>query len=118
MNCVAGCPFTGQMWSAAHGLGAYSMPGQRLRLVNRRKPGWRVVLDPALELAYLAPGEFDGLVQVGGSPVQDFAAGVLLIREAGGLVTGLDGCADPWLSQVVVAGTATYEHVREMLQDP
>jgi myo-inositol-1(or 4)-monophosphatase len=64
----------------------------------------------ALELAYVAAGVFDGLVQIGGSPVQDFAAGVLLIREAGGLVTGLDGCVDVWLSDVVVAGTPQTHH--------
>jgi myo-inositol-1(or 4)-monophosphatase len=37
--------------------------------------------------------------------VQDFAAGVLLIREAGGVVMGIDGRADVWRSDVVIAGT-------------
>jgi fructose-1,6-bisphosphatase/inositol monophosphatase family enzyme len=38
----------------------------------------------ALGLAHVAAGIFDGFVQFGGSPVQDFAAGTLLVREAGG----------------------------------
>jgi myo-inositol-1(or 4)-monophosphatase len=72
----------------------------------------------ALELAYVAAGVFDGLVHVGGSPVQDFGAGVLLIRESGGLITGLDGPDDVWSARVVVAGApATYHAVRQALQD-
>jgi hypothetical protein len=44
----------------------------------------------ALELAHVAAGDYDGFVQIGGSPVQDFAAGALLIREAGGVITTID----------------------------
>lgn len=47
----------------------------------------------ALDLAYVAAGRLDGYWQLGNSP-WDFAAGALLIQEAGGLVVGLDGNPD------------------------
>jgi myo-inositol-1(or 4)-monophosphatase len=59
----------------------------------------------ALALAYVAGGVLDGFVQLGGSQAQDLAAGILLIREAGGKVSGLDGREDAWNSSVVIAGT-------------
>ena len=47
----------------------------------------------ALDLAYVAAGRLDGYWQLGNSP-WDFAAGALLIQEAGGVVVGLDGNPD------------------------
>jgi len=44
----------------------------------------------ALDLAYVAAGRLDGFWEIGLSP-WDMAAGCLLILEAGGLVTDLDG---------------------------
>ena len=44
----------------------------------------------ALNLCYLACGRFDGFWETSLSP-WDMAAGTLLVREAGGLVTGYDG---------------------------
>ena len=44
----------------------------------------------ALDLAYVAAGRFDGFWERGLSP-WDLAAGILIIREAGGYVTDLDG---------------------------
>jgi myo-inositol-1(or 4)-monophosphatase len=44
----------------------------------------------ALDLAWVAAGRFDGFWEYGLS-VWDIAAGVLLVREAGGAVTDLDG---------------------------
>ncbi len=44
----------------------------------------------ALDLAYLAAGRFDGFWEERLRP-WDIAAGVLIVREAGGLVTGLRG---------------------------
>jgi myo-inositol-1(or 4)-monophosphatase len=46
----------------------------------------------ALNLCYLAAGRFDGFWERGLSP-WDMAAGVLLVREAGGQVTDFDGGA-------------------------
>jgi myo-inositol-1(or 4)-monophosphatase len=44
----------------------------------------------ALDLAYVAAGRFDGFWESGLQP-WDIAAGLLLVREAGGLVTEIDG---------------------------
>jgi myo-inositol-1(or 4)-monophosphatase len=44
----------------------------------------------ALDLAYVAAGRFDGFWEFGLSP-WDIAAGLLLVREAGGYVSDLSG---------------------------
>jgi len=58
----------------------------------------------ALDLAYVAAGRLDGYWEEFLRP-WDTAAGGLLVEEAGGLITGLDGGAwDPWRSDLVAAG--------------
>lgn len=57
----------------------------------------------ALDLAYVACGRLDGFWEFG-LHVWDMAAGVLLIKEAGGLVTDLDGSDNHLKSGNVVAG--------------
>jgi myo-inositol-1(or 4)-monophosphatase len=47
---------------------------------------------PALDLAYVAAGRFDGFWHFG-LPPRDIAAGILLVREAGGFVTDIEGGA-------------------------
>lgn len=59
----------------------------------------------ALDLAYTAAGVYDGFFEFRLSP-WDIAAGILLIREAGGRVTDLDGGEDFFRSGNVVAGTS------------
>jgi myo-inositol-1(or 4)-monophosphatase len=44
----------------------------------------------ALDLAYVAAGRYEGFWETGLKP-WDIAAGILLVREAGGMVTELDG---------------------------
>ena len=50
-----------------------------------RRPG-----SAALDLCYVAAGLFDGFWELKLAP-WDVAAGTLIVREAGGLVTGLGG---------------------------
>ena len=57
----------------------------------------------ALDLAYVAAGRLDGFWEIGLSP-WDMAAGVLLIREAGGLVTDFEGGESYLEGGNVVAG--------------
>ncbi len=64
-----------------------------------RRPG-----AASLDLAYVAAGRFDGFWEMGLSP-WDMAAGVLLIQEAGGLVSDLSGEANYLTSGNLVAGT-------------
>ena len=55
-----------------------------------RSPGIRRCGAAALDLAWVAAGRFDGFWERELSP-WDMAAGLILIREAGGFVTDLDG---------------------------
>ena len=65
--------------------------------------GLRRMGSAALDLAYTAAGRFDGFWELHLSP-HDVAAGALLVREAGGVVTDADG-GDHWLrSGHIVAG--------------
>lgn len=64
-----------------------------------RRPG-----AAALDLAYVAAGRLDGFWEMGLSP-WDMAAGVLLIQEAGGLVSDLSGEANFLTTGNVVAGS-------------
>ena len=57
----------------------------------------------ALDLAYVACGRLDGFWEIGLSE-WDMAAGALLIREAGGIVTDFAGGEDYMTSGNVVAG--------------
>ena len=63
-----------------------------------RRPG-----AAALDLAYVAAGRLDGFWEVGLAP-WDMAAGVLLIREAGGLVSDLQGGEDHMDKGEIVTG--------------
>jgi myo-inositol-1(or 4)-monophosphatase len=54
--------------------------------------GTRRLGSAALDLAYVAAGRLDGFWEVGLKP-WDVAAGVLLVQEAGGVVTRFDGSA-------------------------
>jgi myo-inositol-1(or 4)-monophosphatase len=69
----------------------------------------------SVDLAYVAAGRFDGYWELGLSP-HDVAAGALLVREAGGVVTDLDG-GDDWLrgGRVVAAGPGLHPALRARL---
>ena len=74
------------------------------RELTQKSAGIRRPGAAALDLAYVACGRFDGFWEMGLSP-WDMAAGVLLIQEAGGLVTDLDGERDFLNTGNIVAGT-------------
>ena len=59
----------------------------------------------AIDLAWVAAGRFDGYIERGLSP-WDLAAGVLLVREAGGMVTDAQGGKRMLESGDIVAGNA------------
>ncbi|MCP3962905.1 MAG: inositol monophosphatase [bacterium] len=67
----------------------------------------------ALDLAYTAAGVYDGFFEFRLSP-WDFAAGTLLIREAGGRITDLDGGDDFFRSGNLIAGPESLH--RELLE--
>lgn len=63
---------------------------QMLKALCKDAAGIRRAGSAALDLAYVAAGRLDGFWELGLKP-WDMAAGVLLITEAGGIVTDLDG---------------------------
>ncbi|MBZ9654623.1 inositol monophosphatase family protein [Phyllobacterium lublinensis] len=74
-----------------------------LRNVMGEVSGVRRMGAAALDLAYVAAGRLDGFWETGLSP-WDIGAGIILVREAGGFVTDLDGSQDVVESKTVVAG--------------
>ena len=78
-----------------------------LRVAAIRRPG-----AAALDLAHTAAGIFDGFSEFCLSP-WDIAAGALLVREAGGVVTNLDGGEEIFRHGNVVAAGADVQ--RELL---
>ena len=57
----------------------------------------------ALDLAYVASGRYDGYWERGLKP-WDIAAGELMVRESGGLVTDFSGGNDPMHKGEIIAG--------------
>ena len=82
------------------------LPGylKQFAAIVARCSGVRRAGSAALDLCHVASGYFDGFWELDLNP-WDIAAGVLLIREAGGLVTGFNGNPlDPFRHGPVVAG--------------
>ncbi|HEU0156407.1 MAG TPA: inositol monophosphatase family protein [Stellaceae bacterium] len=73
-----------------------------LPAVMRATSGVRRMGAAALDLAYVAAGRFDGYWEFATSP-WDIAAGILLVREAGGYVSDLSGGRDMLASGDVLA---------------
>ncbi|MFN3546188.1 MAG: inositol monophosphatase family protein [Mesorhizobium sp.] len=81
-----------------------------LRNVMGEVSGIRRMGAAALDLAYVAAGRLDGFWEAGLSP-WDIAAGLLLIREAGGFVSDREGGQDMFETGTVVAGNETIHRV-------
>ncbi|MFC4158582.1 inositol monophosphatase family protein [Chitinimonas lacunae] len=77
---------------------------QMFKDVLQKSAGVRRPGAAALDLAYIACGRFDGFWELGLQP-WDIAAGSLLVLEAGGLITDLEGEANYLESGNLVAGT-------------
>lgn len=70
----------------------------------------------ALDLAYVAAGRFDGFWERGLQP-WDMAAGILLVREAGGVVTDLDGGAHALTAgHILAANEALHPQILGLLK--
>jgi myo-inositol-1(or 4)-monophosphatase len=83
--------------------------GDHLRFLNEcgtlmsHVSGLRRTGSAAIDLAWVASGRFDGFVEHG-LQAWDIAAGLLLVREAGGHITDMDGSPRPIETGSVVAG--------------
>lgn len=69
----------------------------------------------ALDLAWVAAGRYDGYWELGLKP-WDSAAGVLIVREAGGFVTDPAGAENP-VSNVVAGNPHLHPKLREIVAD-
>jgi myo-inositol-1(or 4)-monophosphatase len=76
---------------------------KELSLIMRDAAGIRRMGSAALDLAYVAAGRFDGYWERG-IHAWDMAAGVILVREAGGYVTDMNGKADMLKNGTIAAG--------------
>lgn len=78
---------------------------QNLEIFGRMLPKVRAIRRPgaaALDLCYVAAGKLDGFWELKLSP-WDVAAGLLIVQEAGGTVTGGDGAPYRLGDRVIVA---------------
>jgi len=79
---------------------------RELAAVQDKVAGLRRFGAAALDLAYVAAGRFDACWERNLSP-WDFAAGVLMVREAGGFVTDLAGLERTMEPGDIIAGNET-----------
>ncbi len=87
VECVlaTGIPFAGRPGHATF--------LRELHQISQKVSGVRRFGSAALDLAWVAAGRFDGFWERGLKP-WDVAAGILLVAEAGGKVSGIDGEED------------------------
>jgi myo-inositol-1(or 4)-monophosphatase len=89
-----------------------------LRHVMGEVAGMRRLGSASLDLAYVAAGRFDGFWERDLS-AWDIAAGILLIREAGGYATDLDGGNAMFETGAIIAGNEyIHKALREVLHRP
>lgn len=89
---------------------------QTLKAIVESSSGVRRAGAASLDLAYVAAGRLDGFWEFGLKP-WDVAAGILLIREAGGIVTDITTADDPLRSGNVLAGNPKIHAEMRMLLD-
>lgn len=85
---------------------------EELRAAMSATSGVRRFGAAALDLAYVAAGRFDGFWERGLKP-WDVAAGVLLVREAGGIASDMDGGTRMFETGHILAAN---EHLHPQLQ--
>lgn len=89
-----------------------------VKAVVSRTSGIRRCGAASLDLAYTAAGRFDAFWERGLN-AWDIAAGILLVKEAGGLVTNLDGSSDPFSNGDVLAANETlHPLLMKLVQNP
>ncbi len=100
------------------GRGHHGNALRELRNVMGECSGIRRCGAAAIDLAWVASGRFDGFWEHALSP-WDMAAGILLIREAGGFVTDAEGGQDMLASGSIVAGNEDiHRQLRTVLAKP
>ena len=87
-----------------------------LRELMHRTRGIRRLGSAAADLAYVACGRFEAFYEYGLNS-WDVAAGVLLVREAGGKVSGFQPSKDPVFDEEIVASnSAIHDELLEVIE--
>jgi myo-inositol-1(or 4)-monophosphatase len=109
---ATGIPFMGRGDQAHHDRSL-----AEVRAVIARTTGIRRCGSAALDLAGVAAGRFDAFWERGLNP-WDIAAGILLVREAGGVVTEVDGGPEPQKKgDVLAANEILHPQLMKILKD-
>lgn len=88
-----------------------------LNEVMRRFGGLRRLGSAALDLAYVAAGRLDAFFEMDLNP-WDVAAGALLVKEAGGIVTDFSGEENYLFGNSILAGSPyAHQKVQEVLRE-
>ncbi len=89
----------------------------QLENVMAGSAGVRRAGSAALDLAYVAAGRYDGWWEKGIKP-WDIAAGIVLVREAGGVVTDYSGGKNMMAAgEVIAANVDTHRPLKKFLDD-
>lgn len=84
---------------------------------HRRCLAIRRLGSAAIDLAYVAAGRYDGYWELRLNP-WDVGAGMLLVQEAGGIVTSYDGNpATPYTSDIVVSNRLIHDEMLTVLRE-
>jgi myo-inositol-1(or 4)-monophosphatase len=99
-----------------HGRGDLELGLKELGAVQDKVAGLRRFGAAALDMAYVAAGRLDGYWEQNVSP-WDVAAGVVLVREAGGFATDIDG-GDEMLTKrnIVVGNEIVHRELQRLLK--
>lgn len=92
---------------------------EQVRRVMKSTAGLRRMGAAALDLAYVAAGRFDGFWEMSLN-AWDIAAGILMVREAGGFVTDLHNADNDPLKtgNVLAANTHLHEPLKRLINGP
>ena len=85
------------------GRGDHELSRREMTAIQEKVAGLRRFGAASLDLAFVAAGRLDGYWERN-LQAWDMAAGILMIREAGGTVSGLQGNDDPLTTGHIVAG--------------
>lgn len=81
-----------------------------MQAVLRQSRGIRRLGSAAIDLAYVAAGRYSGYYERYLN-LWDIAAGILLVREAGGIATDFNGMHDFSLGEIIAGSPATHPHL-------
>jgi myo-inositol-1(or 4)-monophosphatase len=103
------------------GIPVLDWPGQeqgyagQLERLSKEVAGVRRLGTASLDLAYVAAGRLDGFWEFGLKP-WDVAAGIVLVREAGGLVGRLEGEGDIAAGTLVASNAVIHPRLVQLLR--